>query len=144
MTELPKATAGALQLIDSSPRTDQPRSFPQDIAPSPSHLLVVLFDVEWVEGHVVTAERALGWSEAGFSLPSQQSPPFIPTTSASSHLVWVESVQDGTEGQAVAPGCSEVGDTDTTVASSDFLAPLQKGLAGADQGRWCLGTQGWA
>lgn len=78
-------------------------------------------------------ERALvrGW----FTLPSRQAPPCIPTPFGGSHLVWVESVQDGAESQTIAPGCSKVGDSDAAVASGDFLAPLQQGLAGADQGR---------
>lgn len=98
---------------------------------TPSHLLVVLFDVERVKGGIVAAER----ESAGQKLDR------LPTGSpahphpSSSHLVWVESVQDGTEGQAVAPGRGEVGDADTTVAGGDLLAPLQQGLAGADQSR---------
>lgn len=49
------------------------------------------------------------------------------------HLLRVEVVQDGTEGQAVSPRRAEVGDLDPTVLVGDVLAPLQQRLAGVDQ-----------
>lgn len=49
------------------------------------------------------------------------------------HLLWVEVVQDGAEGQAVPPRRAEVGDLDPAVLVGDVLAPLQQRLAGVHQ-----------
>lgn len=48
-------------------------------------------------------------------------------------------MQDGTEGQTIAPGGGEVGDPDVPVAGSDLLTPLQQGLAGIQGGSSSLG-----
>jgi len=42
-------------------------------------------------------------------------------------------VQEGTEGQAVSPGCAEVCDLHPLVPVGDALAPLQQRLAGVHQ-----------
>lgn len=60
------------------------------------------------------------------------------------HLVWVEVVEDCTEGQTIPPGRAEVGDLDPFMTLGDFLAPLQQRLAGGDQARaelQCLRNQ---
>lgn len=49
------------------------------------------------------------------------------------HLLWVEVMQEGAEGQAVPPGRAEVGDLHPLVAAGDVLAPLQQRLAGVHQ-----------
>lgn len=49
------------------------------------------------------------------------------------HLLRVEVVQDGAEGQAVPPRRAEVGDLDRAVLVGDVLAPLQQRLAGVHQ-----------
>lgn len=49
------------------------------------------------------------------------------------HFVWMEVVQDGTEGQAISPGRAEVGDLYPLVPAGDVLTPLQQRLAGVHQ-----------
>lgn len=49
------------------------------------------------------------------------------------HFVWMEVMKDGTEGQAVSPGCAEVCDLHSLVPAGDLLTPLEQGLAGVHQ-----------
>ena len=49
------------------------------------------------------------------------------------HFVWVEVMQEGTEGQAVSPGGAEVRDLHPPVLAGDVLTPLQQRLAGGHQ-----------
>lgn len=51
-----------------------------------------------------------------------------------SHLVRVEVVEDGAEGQAVPPGRAEVSHLHAPVVLCDFLTPLQQRLTAAHQG----------
>lgn len=49
------------------------------------------------------------------------------------HLLRMEVMEKGAEGQAVPPGGAEVGDLHPFVTPGDFLTPFQEGLAGLDQ-----------
>lgn len=40
-----------------------------------------------------------------------------------SHQLWPEAVDDGTQGQAAAPGCGQVSDSDVLVTLGLLLAP---------------------
>ena len=58
------------------------------------------------------------------------------------HFLGVEVMKDGAEGQAVPPGCAEVGDLYPLVTLCHFLTPLEERLAGAHQEAWTL--EGWS